>query len=108
MDIKRIEEQINQFAEERNWDKFHKPKNLAMALSVEASELVEIFQWKDDDDFDDPVTIKAVAEELADIFYYTMRMCQKLEIDLEEAFFKKMVKNREKHPIKQAKGKLPN
>ena len=108
MDIKRIEEQINQFAEERNWDKFHKPKNLAMALSVEASELVEIFQWKDGDDFDDPVTIKAVAEELSDIFYYTMRMCQKLEIDLEEAFFKKMVKNREKHPINQVKGKLPN
>ena len=108
MDIKRIGDAIDQFAEERDWDKFHKPKNLAMALSVEASELVEIFQWKEGDDFDDQLAIKAAEEELADIFYYTMRMCQKLEINLEEAFFKKMVKNREKHPISKVKGKLPN
>ena len=108
MDINRIGDAIDQFAEERDWDKFHKPKNLAMALSVEAAELVEIFQWKEGDDIDDQLAIKAAEEELADIFYYTMRMCQKLDINLEEAFFKKMVKNREKHPIRKVKGKLPN
>ena len=108
MDINRIGDSIDQFAEERDWDKFHKPKNLAMALSVEAAELVEIFQWKEGDDIDDQLAIKAAEEELADIFYYTMRMCQKLDINLEEAFFKKMVKNREKHPIRKVKGKLPN
>ncbi|MBJ90745.1 MAG: nucleotide pyrophosphohydrolase [Woeseia sp.] len=108
MDIKRIGDAIDQFAEERDWDKFHTPKNLAMALSVEASELVEIFQWKEGDDVDDQRAIKAAEEELADIFYYTLRMCQKMDINLEEAFFKKMVKNREKHPIRKVKGKLPN
>jgi len=108
MDINRIGDSIDQFAEERDWDKFHTPKNLAMALSVEAAELVEIFQWKEGDDIDDQLAIKAAEEELADIFYYTMRMCQKLDINLEEAFFKKMVKNREKHPIRKVKGKLPN
>lgn len=108
MDINRIGDAIDQFAEERDWDKFHTPKNLAMALSVEAAELVEIFQWKEGDDIDDQLAIKAAEEELADIFYYTMRMCQKLDINLEEAFFKKMVKNREKHPIRKVKGKLPN
>ena len=108
MDINRIGDSIDQFAEERDWDKFHTPKNLALALSVEAAELVEIFQWKEGDDIDDQLAIKAAEEELADIFYYTMRMCQKLDINLEEAFFKKMVKNREKHPIRKVKGKLPN
>ena len=108
MDINRIGDAIDQFAEERDWDKFHTPKNLAMAPSVEAAELVEIFQWKEGDDIDDQLAIKAAEEELADIFYYTMRMCQKLDINLEEAFFKKMVKNREKHPIRKVKGKLPN
>ena len=108
MDYKRINEEIINFSEERDWDKFHTPKNLAMALSVEASELVEIFQWKKGDDFKDVKTLEAVAEELSDIFYYTIRMCQKLDIDLEDAFYRKMIKNKKKHPVSIVKGNLPN
>ena len=108
MDYKKINESITKFTDERHWDKFHTPKNLSMALSVEASELVEIFQWKEGDDFEDPKTLQAAEEELSDIFYYTVRMCQKLDINLEEAFHKKMIKNRQKHQVNAVKGKLPN
>ena len=108
MDYKRINNEIIKFADERNWDQFHTPENLAMALSVEASELVEIFQWKESTDFDDRKTLQAAEEELSDIFYYTVRMCQKLDINLEEAFHRKMIKNRKKHPAGKVKGKLPN
>jgi len=108
MDYKKINESITKFTDERDWDKFHTPKNLSMALSVEASELVEIFQWKEGDDFEDPKTLQAAEEELSDIFYYTVRMCQKLDINLEEAFHRKMIKNRQKHQVNTVKGKLPN
>ena len=108
MDYKKIQNQINKFVEERDWDKFHTPKNLSMALSVEASELVEIFQWKDAQDFQDPQTLQEAEEELSDIFYYTVRMCQKLDINLEESFHKKMIKNRIKHKVENVKSKLPN
>ena len=108
MDFNKINDEIKRFVNERDWDKFHTPKNLSMALSVEASELVEIFQWKEADDFQDPQTIQEAEEELSDIFYYTVRMCQKLDINLEEAFHRKMIKNRKKHPINKVKGKFPN
>ena len=108
MDFKKINEEIKKFAEERDWDKFHTPKNLSMALSVEASELVEIFQWKDANDFQDAQTLQEAEEELSDIFYYTVRMCQKLDINLEEAFHRKMIKNKEKHKAVIVRGKLPN
>ena len=107
MDYKKINESITKFTDERDWDKFHTPKNLSMALSVEASELVEIFQWKEGDDFKNPVTLQAAEEELSDIFYYTVRMCQKLDINLEEAFHRKMIKNHQKHKIENVKSRIP-
>ena len=107
MDFNKINDEIKRFVNERDWDKFHTPKNLSMALSVEASELVEIFQWKEADDFQDPQTIQEAEEELSDIFYYTVRMCQKLDINLEEAFHRKMLKNLDKYPIDIVRGKLP-
>ena len=107
MDFKKINEEIKKFAEERDWDKFHTPKNLSMALSVEASELVEIFQWKEADDYQDQQTLQEAEEELSDIFYYTVRMCQKLDINLEDAFHRKMIKNRKKHNIQTVKSKIP-
>ena len=107
MDFKKINEEIKKFVEERDWDKFHTPKNLSMALSVEASELVEIFQWKDANNFQDLQTLQEAEEELSDIFYYTVRMCQKLDINLEEAFHRKMIKNRQKHNVQAVKSKIP-
>ena len=108
MDFNKINEEIEKFVNERDWDKFHTPKNLSMALSVEASELVEIFQWKEAQDFQDPQILQEAEEELSDIFYYMVRMCQKLDIYLEEAFHKKMIKNRIKHKVENVKSKLPN
>ena len=76
MDIEKIKQIINKFAEDRNWDQFHTPKNLSMALSVEASELVEIFQWLKDEESKilDEKNLQSVREELADILIYLIRI----------------------------------
>ena len=107
MNYEKINNEIKIFVEERDWDQFHSPKNLSMALSVEASELVEIYQWQKEDDYKtDDVKIKdAVKDELVDIFFYLMRMCHKTNIDLEKSFYEKMEKNRKKYPIEKYKGK---
>ena len=93
MNYEKINNEIKKFVEERDWDQFHSPKNLSMALSVEASELVEIYQWQKEDDYKtDDVKIKdAVKDELVDIFFYLMRMCHKTNIDLETAFKNKLI-----------------
>ena len=87
MDYKKIENEIRKFVLDRDWDKFHSPKNLAMALSVEASELVEIFQWQEKDDYKlekiEKKTLENTKEEVADIFYYLIRICDKMNINLE-------------------------
>ena len=107
MNYEKINNEIKKFVEERDWDQFHSPKNLSMALSVEASELVEIYQWQKEDDYkNNDVKIKdAVKDELVDIFFYLMRMCHKTNIDLEKSFYEKMEKNRKKYPIEKYKGK---
>jgi NTP pyrophosphatase (non-canonical NTP hydrolase) len=107
MDIEKVNNKIRKFVSDRDWEKFHTPKNISMALSVEASELLEIFQWHDDDSFieNKEKLIDLSRDEIADIFYYLMRMCQLLEIDLEEAFFQKMKKNISKYPKEKFKGK---
>ena len=107
MNYKKINDEIKKFVNERDWDQFHSPKNLSMALSVEASELVEIYQWQKEDDYKtDDVKIKdAVKDELVDIFFYLMRMCHKTNIDLEKSFYEKMEKNRTKYPVDKFKGK---
>lgn len=99
---------IDNFIQERDWEQFHSPKNLAMALSVESSELLEIFQWMKEEDSlklkDNLVALGKVEEELADIFYYLLRLSSKTNIDLSDALIKKMRKNAEKYPASQVKG----
>ncbi|WP_041277457.1 nucleotide pyrophosphohydrolase [Desulfotalea psychrophila] len=107
MDHNFIQEKLRVFAQERNWDQFHSPKNLAMALAGEAGELLEIFQWLTEDE-SKKENIKAkdkqlAAEELADIQLYLLRIADKLDINLEEATFAKLEKNAEKYPISLAK-----
>lgn len=106
MDIEKIKGILRTFSQERDWDQFHSPKNLSMALSVEASELVEIFQWlKEEDSYHLSASKKQhTKEELADIAIYLLRICMKLDIDLEEAILDKMKKNEEKYPVEKAKG----
>ena len=76
-----------------------------MALSVEASELVEIFQWLKESDLKQ-VDKEKVADEIADIFFYLIRISQKMNIDIEKSFYKKMIKNVKKYPIKLSRGKF--
>jgi len=104
MDLKKINQKIKGFVKARDWEQFHSPKNLSMALSVEASELVEIFQWLKENDLK-KVDKEKVADEIADIFFYLVRISQKMNIDIEKSFHKKMIKNIKKYPVKLSKGK---
>ena len=106
MDISKIQNQLEKFAIERDWEQFHTPKNLAMALSVETSELVEIFQWLKAEESNNPnqKQIEAINAEVADIAMYLLRFCSILEIDLEKAIEDKLVKNAEKYPVNLSKG----
>ena len=102
MNIKNIQKQLSDFADERNWNQFHNPKNLAMAMSVEASELVEIFQWLTPEQAE-AIMISSesehVKEEVADVMIYLIRLADKLDINLEDAIADKIVKNAKKYPV---------
>jgi len=98
MNLNKINDEVSKFVKEREWDKYHSPKNLSMALSVEASELVEVFQWKNDQNISDADKNK-VEDEIADIFFYLIRLSQKMNIDIEKSFYKKLEKNKIKYPL---------
>ena len=105
-DLTEIREIVRQFVNERDWDKFHTPKNLATALSVEASELLEPFQWLvsgDKSELDDAKRT-AIRHEMADVLVYLVRLADKLDVDLFEAVEEKMVLNRAKYPADQVRG----
>lgn len=108
LDLTALKEKIAAFAQERDWEQFHTPKNLAMALSVEASELAEIFQWlTEKQSFEianDEKELLKVKDELADIVTYTVRLCGVLNIDLTKELERKMKMNAEKYPVDKAKG----
>jgi len=106
MSIEKVTQLLRQFAKDRDWDQFHSPKNLSMALSVEASELLEHFQWLTEEQSAELEGKKRneVAEEMADVFLYLLRMADKLDIDLLEEANKKIVKNAEKYPAEKVKG----
>ena len=91
---------IRKFSEDRDWDQFHSPANLAKSISIEANELLECFQW-DENNFD----INEVKEELADVIVYCQDMLDKLGLDADEIVNAKMDKNEAKYPINKAKGK---
>ena len=106
MDISKIQNQLSNFASERDWEQFHSPKNLSMALSVEASELVEIFQWLtlEESNFPDQKQLASIRSEVADIAMYLIRFCGVLEIDLERAIEEKLIQNGNKYPVELSKG----
>ncbi|WP_324612842.1 nucleotide pyrophosphohydrolase [Streptomyces specialis] len=106
--MRELQEMLTQFAEERDWEKFHTPKNLAMALAGEAGELLEIFQWLDPDEscsiMRSPERAKAVEQELADIFSYLLRLADVLGIDLAGALRDKVEINRTRYPVELSRG----
>ena len=90
---------ILKFSEDRDWDQFHSPANLAKSISIEANELLECFQWSDDN-----YDINEVREELADVMVYCVDMLDKLGLDADEIINAKMDKNEAKYPIEKARG----
>lgn len=92
-------ERIRKFTEDRNWDQFHSPANLAKSISIEANELLECFQW-DEDNYD----LEHVKEELADVLVYCRNLLDKLNLDEDEIVNFKMNRNEQKYPVEKAKG----
>ena len=94
---------VKQFVDERNWQQFHTPKNISMALAIEASELMEHFQWLTAEESlslaQDPQKLADVGEELVDGVCYALALANRLELDLSAVFEQKMAKNRLKYPL---------
>ena len=105
-EIDRLIERIRSFNKERDWEQFHSPKNLAMALVVEVSEIAEHFQWlKEDESKNLPAEkIAEIKEEIGDVMLFLLNLCNKLGIDAVKAAEEKLEKNRKKYPIEKAKG----
>lgn len=100
---------LAQFAAERDWEQFHTPKNLAMALAGESGELLEIFQWLTPEQsaevMQDPDRAVRVRDEMADVLAYLLRLADVLHVDLEQALAEKIEKNRRKYPVHLARGR---
>ena len=93
-------DRIRKFTEDRDWDQFHSPANLAKSISIEANELLECFQWSDDD-----YDLEHVKEELADVIVYCQDMLDKLGLDADAIVNAKMDKNEAKYPVEKSKGR---
>ncbi len=96
--MKRAIERIRTFNQEREWEQFHTPENLAKSIMIEAGELLECFQWSNEFDR------QAVKEELADVMTYCIDMADALKVDLEEIILEKMDQNEAKYPVEKARG----
>ncbi|MGA5308683.1 nucleotide pyrophosphohydrolase [Micromonospora taraxaci] len=109
MTLRELQEQVRHFAQERDWDQFHNPKNLSMALAGEAGELLEIFQWLSQEQsaaiMTDPVKAEAVRHELADVLAYLLRLADVLQVDLPAALRAKIDLNARRYPADQARGR---
>jgi NTP pyrophosphatase (non-canonical NTP hydrolase) len=100
-DFVSINKALLDFRNERDWEQFHNPKDLALAINVEAGELLELFLWKDAKD----ANIEKVKEELADVFAFAFLLAEKYNLDVKEIVLEKIKKNAEKYPVEKAKGK---
>ncbi len=107
MNLEEIRLRLAEFARERNWDQFHTPKNLSMALAAEAAELLEIFQWLTDEQSraiaEDQKEMALVRQEIADVMIYLVRLADKLGVDIEKAVLDKIELNEKKYPVELAK-----
>lgn len=105
-DLEEVKKHIRKFAEDRDWDQFHSPKNLVMAMSVEVGELMEHFQWLTEQQSAelDAKALDAVKDEMADIQVYLIRLADKLSVDILEAVEQKIQKNEQKYPADKVRG----
>jgi NTP pyrophosphatase (non-canonical NTP hydrolase) len=105
-DLKSLQEKIAQFVADRNWDQFHNPKDLAISLNLEASEVLEHFQWKNEQEMVEHVKShkEEVSDELADVLYWVLLMANNMNIDVIAASERKLLKNAKKYPVDKARG----
>jgi len=99
-DITAITKEIIKFRDERDWKQFHNSKDLALALSIESSELLELFLWKSNEDF----KLDKLKEELADVLMYAFLLADKHDLDIRNIILDKIKKNNEKYPVDKSKG----
>ena len=107
--ISEMQNIIKEFCRERDWDQFHNPKDLAIGISTEANELLDLFRFKSEKQMESMLKEESskirIDEELADIFFFVLRVAQTNDIDLEDALMSKLEKNNEKYPVDKVKGK---
>jgi dCTP diphosphatase len=108
MDVAGLQAELREFAQARDWEKFHDPKNLTTALAVEAAELMELFQWSTNNESrgarSDPAILDAAREEIADVLIYLLRLADVLAIDLDAAVRAKIAINAKKYPVELSNG----
>lgn len=106
--IEELKDKVKNFCEQRDWDQFHPPKDLAIGVSTEAAELLDLFRFKSDSEIEKKMSEedfqRKVQNELADVFFFILRFAQKNSIDLSEALTSKLALNSEKYPVSRAKG----
>lgn len=101
--IQALRDRIERFVQDRDWEQFHSPQNLAVSLSIEAAELLETFQWEMGEKMT-PEKLEKIKEELADVIIYSLCMANRLDLDVSEIVLKKVELNEKKYPIEKAKG----
>lgn len=108
VNVGKLQRELARFAQERDWEQFHSPKNLVMALAGEVGELTELFQWLTEDASRrvgcEASTSRPVRDELADVLFYLVRLATVLDVDLDEAAVSKLRRNAEKYPVNKARG----
>ncbi len=106
-DLEELKEEVREFCEERNWDQFHDAKEMAIGISTEAAELLEHFRFLSEKETEellqDEEKRKEISDEMADVLYFMLRLAQLYDIDISEAFKRKMEKNEKKYPVEKAK-----
>lgn len=107
-DIASFTNLVKNFCEERDWDQFHSPKDLAIGVTTEAAELLDLFRFKSDQEIvkklNEPAYHEKVQDEIADVFFFVLRFAQMNNIDLEKALTEKLAKNAAKYPVESSKG----
>jgi len=106
--MEQVLDRIRRFRDERDWKQFHDPKNLAVSISVEAAELLELFQWRNDEEAMRYAeqNKERVAEEIADVAIYLLELVDVLGLDLEKCIDAKLAKNAQKYPVEKSKGRI--
>ena len=95
---------IKEFIKQRDWEQFHDPKNLAISLNLESSEVLELFQWTKDNEINKN-KVENLKDELADVYYWLLLLADYYKIDIEKSLEEKLLKNEKKYPIEKSKGK---